>query len=49
MAKYTLDLLTNDKKYEIFSQNARNRTLNNFDKSIVVPMYEQHYKNILEQ
>jgi glycosyltransferase involved in cell wall biosynthesis len=49
MAKYTLDLLTNDKKYEIFSQNARNRTLNNFDKSIVVPMYEQHYKKILEQ
>ncbi|MCK7523494.1 MAG: N-acetyl-alpha-D-glucosaminyl L-malate synthase BshA [Ignavibacteriales bacterium] len=49
MAKYTLDLLTNDKKYEMFSQNARNRTLNNFDKSIVVPMYEQHYKNILEQ
>jgi len=49
MAKYTLDLLANDKKYEMFSQNARNRTLNNFDKSIVVPMYEQHYKNILEQ
>lgn len=49
MAKYTLDLLTNDKKYEMFSQNARNRTLNNFDKSIVVPMYEQHYKDILEQ
>lgn len=49
MAKYTLDLLTNDKKYEMFSQNARNRTLNKFDKSIVVPMYEQHYKNILEQ
>src|SRR5574338_1192280 len=49
MAKYTLDLLTNEKKYEIFSQNARNRTLNKFDKSIIVPMYEQHYKNILNQ
>ena len=49
MAKYTLDLLTNDKKYEVFSHNARTRTLDNFDKSIIVPMYEQHYKNILEQ
>ena len=48
MAKYALDLLTNEKKYEIFSQNARSRTLNNFDKSIIVPMYEDHYNKILD-
>ncbi len=47
MAKYCLDLLTNEKKYALFSQNARSRAVNKFDKSIIVPMYEEHYKNIL--
>jgi N-acetyl-alpha-D-glucosaminyl L-malate synthase BshA len=47
MAKYALDLLTNEKKYEMFSQNARNRAVNKFDKSIVVPEYEAFYKKIL--
>lgn len=47
MAKYTIDLLTNEKKYELFSQNARNRAVNNFDKSQIVPIYEEHYKRIL--
>ena len=47
MAKYTLDLLTNEKKYELFSHNARERTVNKFDKSIVVPVYEDYYKKIL--
>ncbi len=47
MAKYSLDLLTNEKKYEVFSQNARNRAVTKFDKSIIVPMYEEHYKKIL--
>jgi N-acetyl-alpha-D-glucosaminyl L-malate synthase BshA len=47
MAKYTLDLLSNEKKYELFSQNARNRAKNNFDKSIIVPLYEKHYEQIL--
>ena len=39
--------MDNEKKYDIFSQNARQRTLTHFDKSIVVPMYEDHYKQIL--
>lgn len=47
MAKYTLDLLTNEKKYEIFSNNARKRAVNEFDKSKVIPLYEEHYKKIL--
>jgi len=47
MAKYTLDLLSNEKKYEIFSQNAENRAKKNFDKSIIVPLYEKHYEQIL--
>jgi N-acetyl-alpha-D-glucosaminyl L-malate synthase BshA len=48
MAKYALDLLTNDKKYELFSQNARNRAVNNFDKNIIAPIYEEHYRKVLE-
>lgn len=49
MAKYTIDLLTNDKKYEIFSANARNRAVNKFDTSKVIPLYEEHYKKILDK
>jgi N-acetyl-alpha-D-glucosaminyl L-malate synthase BshA len=48
MAKYAIDLLTNDRKYEIFSRNARDRAVNVFDISKVVPLYENHYKKILE-
>src|ERR1035437_15707 len=48
MAKYAIDLLTNEKKYEIFSRNARERAVNLFDISKVVPLYEEHYRKILE-
>lgn len=47
MAKYTLDLLTNNKKYQLFSNNARARAVNQFDISKVVPLYEEHYKLVL--
>ncbi len=47
MAKYVIDLLSNDKKYQIFSENARNRAVNLFDKSKIIPIYEQHYENVL--
>ena len=49
MAKYTIDLLTNRKKYNKFSKNSRDRTLKNFDKDVIVPEYEEFYKRILEQ
>ena len=48
MAKYIIDLLSNDRKHKLFSENSRNRAVENFDKSIVVPMYENYYKKILE-
>ncbi|HMU42467.1 MAG TPA: N-acetyl-alpha-D-glucosaminyl L-malate synthase BshA [Ignavibacteriaceae bacterium] len=48
MAKYAIDLLTNEKKYALFSKNARERAVQQFDVSKVVPMYEKHYQNILE-
>ncbi|MGQ9798360.1 MAG: N-acetyl-alpha-D-glucosaminyl L-malate synthase BshA, partial [Ignavibacterium sp.] len=49
MAKYTLDLLTNKKKYDMFSTNARKCAVTKFDKSIVIPQYEEHYKKVLSQ
>jgi len=47
MAKYALELLTNEKKYKLFSENSRQRAVNKFDKSKVVPLYEEYYENIL--
>ena len=47
MSKYVTDLLTNQKKYELFSANARNRAVNIFNKSKIVHLYEEHYKKIL--
>lgn len=48
MAKYALDLLTNERKYELFAGNARKRAVENFDKSKVIPLYEDHYEKILK-
>jgi N-acetyl-alpha-D-glucosaminyl L-malate synthase BshA len=47
MAKYALELLSNDKKYKIFSENSRQRAVDKFDKSKVVPLYEEYYEQIL--
>jgi len=47
MAKYSIDLLTNEKKFEMFSKNARKRAVEKFDKSIVIPMYENLYQKVL--
>ncbi|MFA6027024.1 MAG: glycosyltransferase, partial [Ignavibacteriaceae bacterium] len=47
MAKYAIELLTNEKKYHTFSTNARARAVEKFDKSIIIPQYEEYYKKIL--
>ena len=47
MAKYAIDLLSNDKKYQLFSNNSRKRAVNKFDKSKIIPVYEELYKKIL--
>ncbi len=47
MAKYALELLSNDKKYKLFSENSRERAVNIFDKSKVIPLYEEYYEQIL--
>jgi L-malate glycosyltransferase len=48
MAKYALELLSNEKKYKLFSDNSRERAVNKFDKSKVVPLYEEYYEQILK-
>lgn len=47
MAKYAVDLLINERKYSIFSQNARERAVRKFDINKVVPLYEEDYKKVL--
>jgi N-acetyl-alpha-D-glucosaminyl L-malate synthase BshA len=47
MSKYVIDLLTNEKKYELFSRNSRERAVNLFDKDKIVPLYEKYYEKIL--
>lgn len=48
MSKYVIDLLTNEKKHALFSENSRKRAVKYFDKSIVVPQYEEYYEKILK-
>ncbi|MCF6269302.1 MAG: N-acetyl-alpha-D-glucosaminyl L-malate synthase BshA [Melioribacteraceae bacterium] len=47
MAKYTLTLLQNEKKYKIFAENARARAVNNFDIKLIIPKYEEYYEKVL--
>ncbi len=47
MAKYTLSLLQNDKKYKVFTENARKRAVENFDIKLVIPQYEEYYNKII--
>ncbi len=47
MAKYVIELLQNEKKYSVFSENSRLRAVNNFEKNLIVPKYVQYYEKIL--
>jgi len=46
MAKYAIELLTNEKRYEILSKNARKRA-EEFSEDIIVPQYEAFYEKII--
>jgi L-malate glycosyltransferase len=46
MAKYAIELLSNEKKYKIFSRNARERAME-FEETKIVPVYEAFYEKIL--
>jgi L-malate glycosyltransferase len=47
MAKYTIELLTNEKRYKSFSKNSRDRAVKNFDKDLIVPKYVDYYEKVL--
>ena len=46
MAKYAVELLTNEKRYEQLSANARKRA-EYFSEENIVPMYEKFYDKVL--
>jgi N-acetyl-alpha-D-glucosaminyl L-malate synthase BshA len=47
MAKYAIDLLTNETKHRLFAEAARRRALEHFDVERIVPMYERYYEKVL--
>ncbi|HUN65333.1 MAG TPA: N-acetyl-alpha-D-glucosaminyl L-malate synthase BshA [Bacteroidota bacterium] len=47
MARYSIDLLTNDQKYRMFSLAARNRAVELFDSRGIVDRYERYYEQVL--
>jgi N-acetyl-alpha-D-glucosaminyl L-malate synthase BshA len=47
MAKYVIDLLTNENKHHLFAEACRRRAVEKFDAEKIVPMYEQYYGKVL--
>ncbi len=49
MAKYTLSLLLNNRKYKIFAKNSRARAVESFDIKKIIPQYEKYYEKVLSE
>jgi L-malate glycosyltransferase len=47
MAKYVVQLLTNEKKYRLFAENSRARAEQRFNKQLIIPQYIQYYEKVL--
>jgi N-acetyl-alpha-D-glucosaminyl L-malate synthase BshA len=47
MAEYSLQLLSDPKKYKIFSENALERAIHMFSAEKIIPEYEKYYEEIL--
>ncbi len=48
MAKYAIDLLSNEKKYQLFAKHARERA-EEFSEDRIVPKYEAYYEKIINE
>lgn len=48
MAKYVIGLLTNDRKWATFSENARKIAEEKFDCEHIIPKYEQLYQSLID-
>lgn len=49
MAKYAIELLTDERKWELFSHNSRKRSVDKFDVNSIVPLYEKLYEEALNE
>ncbi|HUL43072.1 MAG TPA: N-acetyl-alpha-D-glucosaminyl L-malate synthase BshA [Bacteroidota bacterium] len=49
MAKYAVDLLTNDQKYTMFAAASRRRAVEVFGAAKVVDQYERYYEQVLSE
>jgi N-acetyl-alpha-D-glucosaminyl L-malate synthase BshA len=49
MAKYAIDLLTNEQKHTLFAQASRRRAVEMFDLRRVVDLYERYYDKVLNE
>jgi L-malate glycosyltransferase len=47
MARYAIELLTNEVKHRLFSSNARRRAVEHFDVHKIVNLYEVHYEKCM--
>lgn len=47
MARYAIELLTNQPKHRVFAEAARRRAVENFDVGTIVNQYEAHYEQCL--
>ncbi len=49
MAKYTLELLSNEKKISSFAEYSRKRAVETFEKKLIIPQYINFYEKILSK
>jgi len=49
MAKYAVELLTNGKKWQVFSEKARERAVSEFRTDLIVPQYEALYQSVINK
>ena len=49
MAKYAVELLSDDRKWELFSLNSRKRAVEKFNVNLIVPLYEKLYEEALNE
>ncbi len=49
MARYAIELLTNENKHQLFAQNSRKRAVETFDVEKIVDLYEKYYSKVLHE
>lgn len=49
MAKYATELLSDERKLELFSENARKRAVEKFRVELIIPQYEKLYEEALNE